>query len=97
MIPEAVGQFHQSVTMSTVSCDTKDDGCEEINTRLQPNNAPHNGALPSGLLYTSRIPTKLFRFLLISIDVKSNGSKFWFLSAHLGERKRKRDAITAAC
>ena len=28
-------------------------------------------------------------FLLVSIDVKSNGAKFRFLSAHLGERKRE--------
>ena len=35
--------------------------------------------------------------LLVSVDVKSIGAKFWFLSAHLGDRERKRESNTPLC
>ena len=45
------------------------------------------------LLDTSRIPTKLFRFLLVLIDVKSNWSKFWVRE----KEKERATHHSAAC
>ena len=46
------------------------------------------------LLDTLKVQTELRRFPLVLIDIKSIGFKFRFLSAHLGERERKRESNT---